>query len=366
MRRSAHVWPLRPLAQVPLGTSRGASTAKATRRRRSPGLFFEILWTRFGLDSCFKYLNCRPMPPGEKQKELHALEVQVLPASTTGTVISGRRSEGRTIQDVPVELLLEIFRILATHCKDSNMPTAWMGVLLVCSYWYRVACDASELWRVIHVGSNTDWLRLCLQRSARSLVDVHFCGLPTTTVDAAIPLIVPHAQRIRALHLTGHGRLSADIFAFFARPLPALEELSVLPAEWRSLREAELVPWAQGFRGMRSLALSGVSVPRDPAFYRNMRALELHERCCQASGFTIDDLILALDAAASTLEELDLSRFEPIFPEHPPSLLRARSCLPSVSSSCAASIWTTSSVSSRASTSTSRSLVGHSSTCAYT
>ncbi|RDX39971.1 hypothetical protein OH76DRAFT_475977 [Lentinus brumalis] len=262
------------------------------------------------------------MPPGERLKELHALDARMLPASVTGVVVTGKRPEGRSIQDMPVELLLEIFRIHATHCKNTSSRTAWMGILLVCSDWYRVACDASELWRVIHVGSNIDWLRLCLKRSARSLVDLHFSGLPTATIDAAVPLVIPHTQRVRAIHLTGHGQLSPHIYHLFAHPLPALEELSVLPAEWRSRREAELVPWAQGYDGMRSLALSGVSIPRDPAFYRNMRSLELHECCCIASEFTIDDLVLALNAAASTLEELELSRFDPVIPVHPQTLTR--------------------------------------------
>ncbi|TFK81664.1 hypothetical protein K466DRAFT_330744 [Polyporus arcularius HHB13444] len=260
------------------------------------------------------------MPPGERLKELHALDARVLPANVTGVAVTGERPEGRSIQDMPVELLLEIFRIHATHCKNTSSRTAWLGILLVCSDWYRVACDASELWRVIHVGSNIDWLRLCLKRSARSLVDLHFSGLPTATIDAAVPLVIPHTQRVRAIHLTGHGQLSPHIYHLFAHLLPALEELSVLPAEWRSQREAQLVPWAQGYDAMRSLALSGVSIPRQPAFYHNLRSLELHECCCIASGFTIDDLVLALNAAASTLEELDLSRFDPEIPVHPQTL----------------------------------------------
>ncbi|RPD54898.1 hypothetical protein L226DRAFT_81735 [Lentinus tigrinus ALCF2SS1-7] len=251
------------------------------------------------------------MPPGEKQKELHAHEARVLPR---GAVTNAKeRAQVRTIQDVPVELLLEIFRIHATRCKDTGSPTAWMGILLVCRYWHRVACDAAELWRVIHVGKNTDWFLLCLKRSARSLMDLHFSGLPTATVEAAVALVIPHAQRIRAIHLTGHGWLSADVCTLFAQPLPALEELSILPAEWRSPREAKLVPWDRGYRGLHSLALSGVSIPRDPAFYCKLRTLELHERCCTINQFTIDDLVLVLNAAASTLEELDLSRFQPIF-----------------------------------------------------
>ena len=254
------------------------------------------------------------MPPGEKQKDLHALEAR------TRSAITRRRPQGRTIQDMPVELLLEIFHILAIHSKDIRLPTAWMRVLLVCRYWYRVACDASELWRVIHVGSNGDWLQLCLERSVRSLVDLHFSGLPTATVEAAVPLVVPHAQRIRAIHFTGCGWLAADMCAFiglFRHAFPALEELSILPAEWRAPREANIISWGQGYRALHSLALSGVSIPRDPTFYRKMRTLELHERCCEDNMFTFDDLILSLNAAASTLEELNLSRFEPVIPQEP-------------------------------------------------
>ena len=136
---------------------------------------------------------------------------------------------------------------------------------------------------------------------------------PSATTPPILPsLLAPHAPRIRALRLchTTHAGASVPpaIVELFNNPLPALEELAILPVEWRTKRETSLPALPTR---LRTLALSGVSVPREPAFYGALRALALHECCCGATGFTLEDLVAALGAAAGQLETLDLSRFEP-------------------------------------------------------
>ena len=76
------------------------------------------------------------------------------------------------INILPVELLSEIFVIVAWMARQTATPTGWMQVLLVCKLWNDVASDIAELWRVIYVNSNQDWLRLCLTPGRASFIIV--------------------------------------------------------------------------------------------------------------------------------------------------------------------------------------------------
>ncbi|KAI0716921.1 hypothetical protein C8Q76DRAFT_795165 [Earliella scabrosa] len=226
--------------------------------------------------------------------------------------MSPNKTSLASIASLPVELLTEIFLTVAHLCRKTSRPTAWMQLLLVCTHWHTVACAASSLWRVIHVSANTAYLRTALTRATSALIDLHLVALPSHTLTEASALLAPHAPRIRALRLchTTHAGASVPpaIVDLFNNPLPALEELAILPVEWRTKRETSLPALPTR---LRTLALSGVSVPREPAFYGALRALALHECCCGATGFTLEDLVAALGAAAGQLETLDLSRFEP-------------------------------------------------------
>ena len=223
------------------------------------------------------------------------------------------RSSAPFIHSLPVELLSEIFTIVAYMARQTTTHTAWMQLLLVCGLWKRVACEIAELWRVIYVNSNPNWLRLCLDRAARSSIDLHLPNLGERDTQAVKRLILPYKDRIRAIYITGsHHGLTTRTADLFTIDLTALEEFSFIPVEWRVKSETLLGLYTPTFPAIRSLTLSGISIPRDPSFYRNIRSLELHEHCCKCKGFTIRDLFLALHAASHSLEELDLSRFDPI------------------------------------------------------
>lgn len=218
-----------------------------------------------------------------------------------------------SIHHLAVEILTEIFLLDVHYTHQTSTPTAWTRLSLVCKYWHSTLCAASVLWRVIHVDSNPDWLRLSLARSDRSLIDVHFPTFPLGA-NFTVKNIVPHVPRIRAI-LAYHDRLG-DIEALFAQAhtaaaLPALEELTILTVEPRAKKEKkELLPVLYGNK-MRVLVLSGVSIPQEPKFYTRIRVLELHEHCCSVTRFTFDDLLAALRSASPQLETLDLSRFKP-------------------------------------------------------
>ncbi|PIL23104.1 hypothetical protein GSI_14412 [Ganoderma sinense ZZ0214-1] len=229
-----------------------------------------------------------------------------------------RRPTAPLIHSLPVELVSEIFTIVACMARQTVTPAAWMQLLLVCKVWKRIACDIAELWRVIYVNSNPDWLRLCLDRAARSLIDLHLANVSARDVQATKQLILPHQDRIRAIRINdSHHRLTASIAELFTIGLTALEELSFIPVEWRVKRETSFGLSPQAFPWIRSLTLSGISLPRDPTFYSNIRYLELHEQCCKGNGFTIRHLFDALRAASHSLEDLDLSRFDPIQEDRP-------------------------------------------------
>ncbi|KAI1794333.1 hypothetical protein LXA43DRAFT_135833 [Ganoderma leucocontextum] len=236
-----------------------------------------------------------------------------------GSHIFHTRLTAPLIHVLPIELLSEIFTIVACIARQTVAPTAWMQLLLVCKLWKRIASDIAELWRVIYVNSNQDWLRLCLARAPRCFIDLHLVNVSVGDIHAAKHLILPHKDRIRALRIKdSHDRLMNNVADMFTVSLPALEELSFVPVEWRVKRETSFALSAQAFPWIRSLTLSGVSIPRELAFYRNLRYLELHEHCCKDNGFTIRDLFDALQTASATLEDLDLSRFDPIVEESRP------------------------------------------------
>nr|VWP01913.1 Histone H2A [Ganoderma boninense] len=202
--------------------------------------------------------------------------------------------------------------------RQTVAPTAWMQLLLVCKLWKKIACDIAELWRVIYVNSNPNWLQLCLNRAARSLIDLHLANVWAGDIQAAKHLILPHKHRIRAIRIhDSHNRLTTSIVDLLTIGLTTLQELSFVPVEWRVKREVSLGLSPQAFPRIQSLTLSGISLPRDPSFYRNIRYLELHEQCCKSNGFTIRHLFDALRAASPSLEDLDLSRFDPIQEERP-------------------------------------------------
>ncbi|TBU44264.1 hypothetical protein BD309DRAFT_958926 [Dichomitus squalens] len=219
---------------------------------------------------------------------------------------------GSPIHRLPVEILAEIFVVFASLESKTVQKAGWTQILLVCKFWYSIACDVASLWKVIHVNPNPDWLRLCLDRAPRCVIDLHIPQLHPRDFNAARHIIVPDRHRIRALHFrTTHDFLTSNVADFLTEGFPALEELTFLPIEWRVKRGTSLGLSADAFPCLRTLVLSGVSIPREPRFYQNLRSFELHEKCSERSGFTIDDLLDALHAASPHLQELDLSRFDP-------------------------------------------------------
>ncbi|KAH9941885.1 uncharacterized protein BXZ73DRAFT_98273 [Epithele typhae] len=217
------------------------------------------------------------------------------------------------IHQLPVELLAKVFTTVAQDAPSPPSPASWLQLLLVCRHWKEVASTWGPLWRVIHVSTNLDWLRLCIKRSSRSSsIDVHINALPAATIEVAIPHIITQAPRVRALHVTGYAEPSQMLSALLAcYELPLLEELSILPPGRRSEREYQYMLSTARHPRIRALALSGATVPRDSGFFANMRSLRLHDHCCELSKLSFLDLLDALEAAAPVLEELDLSRFTP-------------------------------------------------------
>lgn len=108
----------------------------------------------------------------------------------------------------PNEILIEVFHLVQATTKVSN----WHKMTLVCRDWRDLIIDTPTLWQE-YSGVSLPWLHLCLIRSAPAPVDITYWSSTTflpMTVDIGpnvhgtvmpFDILVPHADRIRRLHM---------------------------------------------------------------------------------------------------------------------------------------------------------------------
>ncbi|KAM5543827.1 hypothetical protein V8D89_002444 [Ganoderma adspersum] len=160
------------------------------------------------------------------------------------------------IGTIPVELLLHILvesqRPRSSHDKgpfedvteECQRPvTNWAPLMRVCRRFRNVIVNGPSLWSRIPVTNNLVALQQRLSRSQGSYLDLLFHG----PCDSALPFILPHAFRIRAIVATPRFHIDSlpSVVPLLQHSLPALERVHLNPTmninrhsdEWHKLRD---------------------------------------------------------------------------------------------------------------------------------
>ncbi|KAH9851276.1 hypothetical protein C2E23DRAFT_704780, partial [Lenzites betulinus] len=211
-----------------------------------------------------------------------------------------------TVCRLPPEIILEIltqYRRRTLHCTTA-MNTEWVKLRLVCRYWNTVACAMPRLWREIDVDRHPSWFNLCLERSEGSTLTFSSTVSRASREEAVVPMISPHAQRLRQLVIDFGAYHHIVIPQLRVLNMHALEHLYVSQHERPDPTSDDLNLTHLRHPLLQTLNLHH-SVLSDTQLISNLRVL--HVVFC-ASNLSINQFITAL-AASQRLEDLKIHYF---------------------------------------------------------
>ncbi|KAI1792201.1 hypothetical protein LXA43DRAFT_348644 [Ganoderma leucocontextum] len=234
---------------------------------------------------------------------------------------------GSPIENLPVELLVDIF--IESQIKDKSPfenvieecqrpVTNWVPLMLVCRLFRDVIVDVPGLWSRLPVTNNLIALQRRLFRSQVSPLDLLF----SVSCESALPFLLPHAPRIRAIVTTPrfHINLLPSLIPLLGRYLPALECVYIVPKmsldfdskEWSKLRAVSPVLNEAAHPRVKTVASYQLLLPPKQSGFWSQNLFHLDIRA-QYAGIPADirDDILAVLRATLRLESLAIT-----FPEH--------------------------------------------------
>lgn len=220
----------------------------------------------------------------------------------------------RPINRLPPELLVHIFSFLGGGAFV--VPAAQ-----VCQRWRDIALDTPSLWTVIREEDAVFTAECFMDRSRHAKLDFSFIIDMREPEDFVIlrNLVIPHASRIRRLHLDVFGDRAYDFYRMLAKRdffLPGLEHFSIRMNQpgWHDDTQYGPLPSRESFFGesefFEQLTFRAV-LPLPTHLSGTIKSLTLADRV-----FDLDALLECLDAAPN-LEYLALLNtvphtFEPI------------------------------------------------------
>jgi len=219
------------------------------------------------------------------------------------TEINFLRSYLRPINRLPPELLVHIFSYLGGG-------TLVVPASQVCQRWRDVALDTPSLWTVIREEDDVFAAQCFMERSRHAKLDVSFIIGIRAPVDFEIlrSLVMPHATRIRRLHLEVYSDRAYDFYRMLAKRdflLPGLEHFSIRMNQpgWHDDTHYGPLPSRESFFGesefFERLTFRAV-LPLETHLSGTIKSLTLADRV-----FDLDALLECLDAAPN-LEYLAL------------------------------------------------------------
>ena len=209
----------------------------------------------------------------------------------------------RPINRLPPELLVHIFSFLGGG-------TCVVPASQVCRRWRDVAVHMPSLWTVIREEDDVFAARCFMDRSRHAKLDISFIIDMRAPDDFALlrSLVIPHASRIRRLHLDVFSDRAYDFFRMLAKRdflLPGLEHFSVRMNQpgWHDDTQYGPLPSRESFFGesefFERLTFRAV-LPLPNHLSGTIKSLTLADRV-----FDLDALLKCLDAAPN-LEYLAL------------------------------------------------------------
>ncbi|KAF8504902.1 hypothetical protein F5888DRAFT_802940 [Russula emetica] len=219
------------------------------------------------------------------------------------TEVNTLRGYLRPINRLPPELLVHIFSFLGGG-------TFVVPASQVCRRWRDVALDTFSLWTVIREEDSVSAAERFMERSRHAKLDVSFIIDMHAPDDFVIlrNLVIPHATRIRRLHLDVYGDRAYDFYRMLADRdflLPGLEHFSIQMNQsgWHDDTHYGPLPSRESFFGesefFERLTFRAV-LPLPTHFSGTIKSLTLADRV-----FDLDALLECLDAAPN-LEYLAL------------------------------------------------------------
>ncbi|EIW52571.1 uncharacterized protein TRAVEDRAFT_24065 [Trametes versicolor FP-101664 SS1] len=114
-----------------------------------------------------------------------------------------RRHSGPAIGSLPIEVLVQIFVFYRDYQRPTmlGMSPSWQDLMLVCRFWRELIISTPLLWQRSHwcTRASLESLALALMRSRQVPLELFFYNLDMA--EKAIPMLLPHVSRLRALHL---------------------------------------------------------------------------------------------------------------------------------------------------------------------
>lgn len=221
----------------------------------------------------------------------------------TLTELNTLRSYLRPVNRLPPELLVHIFSFLGGG--SFAVPASQ-----VCRRWRDVALDTPSLWTVIREEDDVFAAQCFMERSRHAKLDVSFIIDMRAPDDFLIlrSLVIPHATRIRRLHLVVFSDRAYDFYRELAKRdflLPGLEHFSIRMNQpgWHDDTQYGPLPSRESFFGesefFNRLTFRAV-LPLSTHLSGTIKSLTLADRV-----FDLDALLECLDAAPN-LEYLTL------------------------------------------------------------
>ncbi|KAF7797260.1 hypothetical protein EIP86_008453, partial [Pleurotus ostreatoroseus] len=183
-----------------------------------------------------------------------------------------------SIEDLPEELLIRIFRVLrdtppCSHC--------WLSVTHVCQGWRQIALNAAELWTYIPYSGNADLIKAFVSRSKQAPLDIrNVAGRTKDETRTIMSILLPQTSRIHSMHL--YGPHSVDLFLQYSFPegAPLLRSLHLYPLAFLDERNDIPEICRQGIPDLRHLQLFSWPI-RDVSALRGLmnpllRSLKVH------------------------------------------------------------------------------------------
>lgn len=144
-----------------------------------------------------------------------------------------------SIDELPVEILVSIFRVL----RDMHVHThshRWLFVTHVCRGWRYAALDNAELWTQIY-SLDTECVQAFLIRSKKAPLDIYspFVEGTKLRLDTIVPITLPESSRFRRVELA----CIMAAHSFLMHPFPSGAPLLIhLDLDYFFLRQARPPP----------------------------------------------------------------------------------------------------------------------------